>query len=214
MALPKDPASWKGAMKHIQFNLYILAGEVLLYGAYAAMFGFYLHILRGRGISNNRFLTVATICLFVLCTAHLALLAATTVFLNQFHETSVGEESTSSLEISASLNRAATTVYVTSNVIADCVFIFRCYAIWNFSIRVIILPTVLTALVGGGSSYIQEGIVVFSLQVLGYANIAVSLQNGLTMVVAADPHSAIARLFFISVSISVFTTVILMGLSG
>ncbi|KAJ7719344.1 hypothetical protein DFH07DRAFT_314528 [Mycena maculata] len=58
----------------------------VLYGIYAALFAFYLHVLRTRGISKNRFLTVATISLFVLCSTHFALLAAVTVLQNRSYE--------------------------------------------------------------------------------------------------------------------------------
>jgi hypothetical protein len=46
------------------------------------MFGFYLYILRTRAVANGRFLTMATISLFLLSTTHCALLFASTTYLN------------------------------------------------------------------------------------------------------------------------------------
>ncbi|KAF8156466.1 hypothetical protein K438DRAFT_349675 [Mycena galopus ATCC 62051] len=62
--------------------MYIAMAEVFLYGVYTVMFGFYVHVLSTQGMGKNRALPVATILLFILCTAHLGLLLASTVFYN------------------------------------------------------------------------------------------------------------------------------------
>ncbi|KAF7344693.1 hypothetical protein MVEN_01629600 [Mycena venus] len=46
------------------------AAETFLYGAYLIMIALYVHVLRKRGLGQNRLLSSATIALFVLCTAH------------------------------------------------------------------------------------------------------------------------------------------------
>jgi hypothetical protein len=46
------------------------------------MFGFYLNVLRTRGISGNRFIAISTIALFSLCTLHCIFLVLGTVFGN------------------------------------------------------------------------------------------------------------------------------------
>ncbi|KAJ7464288.1 hypothetical protein B0H11DRAFT_2240685 [Mycena galericulata] len=215
-----------GALQGVQTHLLVLAGETFFYGttsdlatsydaelnvpgAYAVIFGFYIHIIRTRGIFNNRFLTVATISLFILCTAHCALLWADIIFYDAMWEADLKSDIVSwepssvpsSVSIYTALNRAANTVYITSNVIADSIFIFRCYAIWNFRRTVIILPTILTFIVG----------------FLGYASVAESLQPLDTEIIIALPESAEAALAFyfnISMATSVFTTFILMALSA
>ncbi|KAJ7831551.1 hypothetical protein B0H13DRAFT_2371386 [Mycena leptocephala] len=48
------------------------------------MFSFYLHVLRKNDVVKNRFLTIATISLFLLCTVYCALLLATTEIANIF----------------------------------------------------------------------------------------------------------------------------------
>ncbi|KAJ7732926.1 hypothetical protein DFH07DRAFT_990523 [Mycena maculata] len=196
MASTLDPAFVTGVLDKIQVSLYILTAEVFLYGIYAVLFGFYVHILYTRGISNNPFLTGATISLFLLCTAHLALLAAIAVSANQTYEGSaVGTEpQDSTVEVIFDLIRVANGVYVTCNIIADAIFIFRCYAIWNFRRLIIIVPILLTAI----------------LAVSGYGNSFSSPDmNNPTF---EDVH--LAGGFNVAVVTSLLTTLILMGLSA
>ncbi|KAJ7909971.1 hypothetical protein B0H13DRAFT_2661276 [Mycena leptocephala] len=148
-------------MQRIEVGLFVVVAEVFLYGVYATMFGFYLHVLRKHGFMQYRFLTGATISLFLLCTAHCALLLATTEIANVINGST--ELSRQSLQIYVSLNRASNTIYVTSNAIADWIFIFRCYAIWNFRWRIVILPIIMT-IIGVGFGYLN---VVLSLQTVG-----------------------------------------------
>jgi len=187
-------------MQDIEVGLYVVVGEVLLYGAYLTMFGFYLHVLRKHGVMNNRFLTIATIALFLLCTAHCALQLAITKVANTIAASP--KLPLQAVQLSVALNRASNTIYVTSNIIADAIFIFRCYAIWNFRWRIVILPVFLTIMTAAA----------------GYINVGVSLQEAAAF--SFDPTIAIfsggfaAFLFLISVSLSVITTLILMGLSA
>ncbi|KAF8148342.1 hypothetical protein K438DRAFT_1989251 [Mycena galopus ATCC 62051] len=178
MAPPCDTVPTQG-VDGIQAGLYIVMAEAFLYGAYTVMFGFYVHILYTRRIPKNRFLSVATISLFMLCTVHLALLLAGTVVLDQ--RNNLGDPS----YLGFQLNFAVNLVYVTSSVIADSIFIFRCYAIWDFDHRIIFLPVLSTIGVG----------------ILGYFDSSRSI-----VVSRGVFNSAIAT--------SVFTTLLLMGLSG
>ncbi|KAJ7813325.1 hypothetical protein B0H13DRAFT_2382581 [Mycena leptocephala] len=171
-----DPHSDTVPTKNI--DLYIAMAEAFLYGAYAVMFGFYIHVLHTRGIPKTRFLPVATISLFILCTAHLALLLAGTTVLDQTDETYPSY-------LVSQLNFATNVIYVTNNVIADSIFIFRCHAIWNFDDRIIFLPILLTFGVGG----------------LGY------FDSGRSIVVSRP-------LFNLSIATSVFTTFMLISLSA
>ncbi|KAJ7849454.1 hypothetical protein B0H13DRAFT_2361207 [Mycena leptocephala] len=130
-------------IKYLPLSWSLVAAELCLYGGYVAMMAFYLHVLRTRSLARNRFLVAATIALFILCTAHCFLLFAMTIA-----ETRDGillasgdfRAGKSNLNVDA----AANVVYITSNVIADAIFIFRCYAIWNFRLRIILLPMFLT----------------------------------------------------------------------
>ncbi|KAJ6541792.1 hypothetical protein B0H19DRAFT_1268745 [Mycena capillaripes] len=187
-----------------QFRMYVLIAEIFLYGTYVILFGFYLDILRRRGFSKHRWLHSATISLFVLCTAHCIFLFASTVLNNNLDLSvtissslppgTIDIASSSSLATVpgsitfAALNSTTNIVYVTSNIIADIIFIFRCYAIWNFRRRVIVFPTICTM----GTAF------------MGYLNAA-----GLV-----TPGGHLATAFILSVMISLTTTVILVGLSA
>ncbi|KAJ6574199.1 hypothetical protein B0H19DRAFT_1230263, partial [Mycena capillaripes] len=182
-----DPYSGTFPTKNI--DIYIAMAEACLYGAYAVMFGFYIHVLHTRGIPTTRFLPLATISLFILCTVHLALLLAGTMVLDPTDETTVvGVGDPSYLVFQ--LNFATNLIYVTNNVIADSIFIFRCHAIWNFDDRIIYLPILLTFCVG----------------CLGYFNLYY-FYSGHSIVVS--------RPFFnLSIATSVFTTFMLISLSA
>ncbi|KAJ7910933.1 hypothetical protein B0H13DRAFT_1876254 [Mycena leptocephala] len=181
-------------------RLYALMVEMFLYGAYTVMFGFYLNVLRTRGISGNRFIAISTIALFILCTLHCIFLLLGTVFGNTETDHIAAE-----LGVDARFYyyiifyRAANAVYVTSkasfSVVADSIFIFRCYAIWNFRRRVVIIPAIFTVAVAG----------------LGYANVTISIG---TYGAANAAFTFPAFLFDISIATSVITTFILMGLSA
>ncbi|KAF8160530.1 hypothetical protein K438DRAFT_1985625 [Mycena galopus ATCC 62051] len=75
--------------------------------------------------------------------------------------------------------------------------IFRCYAIWNFQLRVVVIPILLT-ISGAG---------------FGYTNLFVSVENRVSQVNGSEGSSSEAHLFTLSMGVSVFTTVVLMGLS-
>ncbi|KAJ7142716.1 hypothetical protein C8R44DRAFT_760998 [Mycena epipterygia] len=166
------------------------------------MFGFYLHILRTHGIAQHHFLAASTISLFILGTAHCALQLATTTF----HVRILIEDgeafkplvnSTNNLEVYSSLTYATSAVYVTSNVIADSIFIFRCYAIWGSRRKIVIIPIFLT----------------LAVAVLGYCNLILDLFSPITFSPFGPPAQKVSLLFIESVATSVFTTVVLMGLT-
>ncbi|KAJ7312765.1 hypothetical protein DFH08DRAFT_896597 [Mycena albidolilacea] len=180
----------------------ILGAELFLYGVYFVMFGFYLNILRVHGAPRNRSLTVATTLLFIFCTAHCALQTATTTLYNQLVSTSLGDSKPvfdRTLKDYSALAIATNAMYVTSNVIADCIFILRCFAIWNFQLKITIFPILLTLAVGG----------------VGYTN---AFQPLLTPNSLRSPSLVVAEFSFkllrISILLSIFTTVILMVLTA
>ncbi|KAJ7135545.1 hypothetical protein C8R44DRAFT_976472 [Mycena epipterygia] len=184
----------------------IAAVEVFFYGVYLIIFGFYLHVLRTRGMAQHRFLTASTISLFILGTAHCALQLAMTIFHVRILIVVIDVDSlaniTNNLEIYASLTYATSAVYVTSNVIADSIFIFRCYAIWGSRREIIILPTILTLAVAG----------------LGYCNLIMDHISTESTPFLFGPEPGpnplkSSLLFIISVATSLFTTLVLMGLT-
>ncbi|KAJ7798802.1 hypothetical protein B0H14DRAFT_3886337, partial [Mycena olivaceomarginata] len=186
----------------IEVSSDILAAEVFLYGVYLVMFGFYLNVLRSRGVAKNRGLTFATILLFIFCTAHCALQITTSTLYNRLESTSLGDSESvfnQTFKDYTAVAMATDAVYVTSTVIADSIFILRCYAIWDFHRKVIVFPILLTLAVAG----------------VGYTNAFWTLHtpNSLrsTNLFAAEFSF---KLLKISVLLSISTTVILMVLSA
>jgi hypothetical protein len=81
------------------------------------MFGFYLNVLRTRGILGNRFIAISTIVLFFLCTLHCIFLLVGTIFGNALSadEYLVHYKSDAYYFLLYTIfYRAANTVYVTS----------------------------------------------------------------------------------------------------
>ncbi|KAJ7493973.1 hypothetical protein FB451DRAFT_1215780 [Mycena latifolia] len=168
---------------------------VTLPGAYLVLFSFYLHILRTRSLATkHHFLTGSTVCLFILCSAHCALEVATTILRSETEKVSTTPAvPTSSRDVWISLMFATNAIYVTSNVIADSIFIFRCYAIWNFQGKIIIFPIILTLVVAG----------------YGYSNVIIYCT-------APDFFQELglqSAVFDVSIVLSVFTTLVLVGLT-
>ncbi|KAJ7929467.1 hypothetical protein B0H13DRAFT_1859675 [Mycena leptocephala] len=97
--------------------MFATEAEVFLYGAYVVI-GLYMSVLRSRGGAKNRGLTVATILLFIFCTAHYL----------------------QGLFFSCDCNKCG--VYYEQ--------ILRCYGIWNFQLKIIIFPILLTLAVAAG----------------------------------------------------------------
>ncbi|KAF7368391.1 hypothetical protein MVEN_00161000 [Mycena venus] len=169
----------------------LAAAEICLYGAYFVMFAFYLHLLRTRRMVKHGFLAIATIALFILCTVHCALVLATAIL-----STRIEIEIREGLERPGGANSgsftilalAAEAVYVTTNVIADGIFVYRCYAIWNFRFKVVIFPIFLTLAVAGFGYFTVINSAVYSQFV--------------------DDTG-----FFLSIGISLLTTFVLMSLT-
>ncbi|KAJ7614441.1 hypothetical protein FB45DRAFT_936954 [Roridomyces roridus] len=162
-----------------QIGCYIMGAEMLLYGAYLVLFGSYMHMLCTGGARvrkhRNLFLTSATISLFLLSTIHLALILAITALDDRFTRVILTVGSGSVMEntiVDAEdhLVRVAFGIYVTGNVIADGIFIFRCYAIWGFNRKIVVVPilgTLCTAGFGYVNAVLESTIIPFSTMATG-----------------------------------------------
>ncbi|KAJ7026410.1 hypothetical protein C8F04DRAFT_1296820 [Mycena alexandri] len=178
-----------------QINWGLAAAELYLYGIYSVLFAFYLYVLRTRHIARTRrFLNIATISLFVFGTAHCAFELARTIL-------STGAlASAQSPRVAQGCLVASSAVYVTSNLIADIIFIFRCYSIWNRRLTIILLPALLVSLTRLG---------------FGYTSVILLIHFFSEKNPAAESHlnTLGADLFIASLSISLFSTALLMGLT-
>ncbi|KAJ7752637.1 hypothetical protein B0H16DRAFT_1723563 [Mycena metata] len=182
-------------LNRAQINWGLAAAELYLYGIYSVMFGFYLYVLRTRHIARkHRFLNIATISLFIFGTAHCAFELARTILSTEV----LGFPARSPKAAQVSLI-ASSAMYATSNLIADIVFIFRCYSIWNRRLTIILLPAFLLTRLGFGYTSVALLVHFFSEKTPTAADIHLNT-------VGTD-------LFIASLSISLFTTVLLMGLT-
>ncbi|KAJ6579935.1 hypothetical protein DFH09DRAFT_1444197 [Mycena vulgaris] len=188
----------------------VTAFEVFFYGSLPAL-------PRDEG---RRFLTVATSALFVLGTVHCALEVATSICytrvqndfsnLNSGHGLQVSSSLANDAKVCTSLDYASNGIYVTTTVIADSIFIFRCYAIWNFQRKIIVFPTILTIAVAGECLFPVK---------LRDSNTRTSLGLGYSNVVLNVPHARgvevgiVVSVFIPSILLSLFTTLVLMGLT-
>ncbi|KAF8183470.1 hypothetical protein K438DRAFT_1838922 [Mycena galopus ATCC 62051] len=172
----------------------LTAVEVCLYGGYFVLVAFYLRALHARGmLMKNRFLAVATIVLFILCTFHCAFVLAVSIMgtsISMLLVTGIEFPASNIISHWISFNLAANAVYVTSNVLADVIFIYRCYAIWNSRLTVVLLPIFLTLAVAG----------------VGYFNVFVSFTP-------TGAGLATLPFFTASIVISLVTTSVLMALT-
>ncbi|KAJ7614438.1 hypothetical protein FB45DRAFT_254321 [Roridomyces roridus] len=202
--MPQDPFGPPDSLKRTWL---ITAAEVVLYGVYAVLFVFYMKILRkSKGFRNNRFLHCATIVLFFLSTIHLFLLLLIAVWETKFGSgwiLTILNTETGFLRLPAPpqepLVRAAFGIYVTSNVIADSIFVFRCYAIWGFRLLIVAVPALCTLCVAalGYWQVIQpDKIVIFAGQT------------------TQEQTPIVVSLFTIPILISLATTMTLMILSA
>ncbi|KAJ7860780.1 hypothetical protein B0H13DRAFT_2282560 [Mycena leptocephala] len=185
------------------------AAETFLYGAYLIMFVFYVQVLHKRGLGRNRFLAKATIALFVLCTTHCVLVLAAVAKRSTLDlavlllvEGDPVPKGQPLMPILRGLSLAANVVYVTANVLADTIFILRCYAIWNRQFKIILFPIFLTFGVAG----------------IGYFNAFYAVMNSSKSVIEFGTFGTSAffflpALFDASIAVSLFTTFILMGLT-
>ncbi|KAJ7192782.1 hypothetical protein GGX14DRAFT_546422, partial [Mycena pura] len=108
-------------------------------GAYCIMMAFYVQVIWKRGLARNRLIASATIALFLLCSAHcilvIAVATADSLGFRQLAIELLDDEIPPQSPLT-DLSVAAHTAYVTANIPADSIFIYRCYAIWNFQKKI------------------------------------------------------------------------------
>jgi len=150
----KDP-DHKEIVWSRELFLYCVAAEWLLYGIYVVLFCFCVKTLRNSRVRHRRTLSVAISVIFVLCTVHwiLQLVNAAellTVLEKKAHALNHLRVTTDELMKQWNqINIAMGAIYVASNLLADGIFIYRCYCIWEFRKRIVAVPIVLLVATGG-----------------------------------------------------------------
>ncbi|KAJ7817371.1 hypothetical protein B0H14DRAFT_2602086 [Mycena olivaceomarginata] len=102
--MPSSPESY------LIYDLEV-AWSLAAVSAYFVMFAFYLHLLRTRRLAKHRFLNIATIALFILCTIHCALVLAATILGTRLEMGAVFGSERSFTNVTL----AAEAVYITTN---------------------------------------------------------------------------------------------------
>ncbi|KAF7335160.1 hypothetical protein MSAN_02349100 [Mycena sanguinolenta] len=178
-----------------EFFLYCAAVEWFLYGIYLVLFGFCVKTLRHSRVRHRFALSVAITVIFVLCTSHWILQLVNAGELLTILEVIAQVRTANTQKLVNEGNRVNVSmgaIYVTSNLIADGIFIYRCYCMWGYRKRIIAVPIVL--LIASGCS--------------GYASVIACGLDGLSQFIS------ITRIFALAVVFSVLTNVMLMGLTA
>ncbi|KAJ7722199.1 hypothetical protein B0H16DRAFT_1473487 [Mycena metata] len=168
----------------IQILWALTAPEVFLYGAYVIMFAFYMHVSRARNMAKTHRFLHISTITLFILATAHCVLQLATTVIFT-RDFTTGSEVQLAEALSA-LSDAANTVYVTST-------------IWNRRLAVIAFPAFLVLVTTG----------------LGYANVMLVIltdsgdASALRILVTVETN-----LFIASVAVSVFTTVVLMGLTG
>ncbi|KAJ7120252.1 hypothetical protein C8R44DRAFT_787846 [Mycena epipterygia] len=172
----------------LALSLYCAAAEWFLYGIHVVLFYFCIKTLRNCRIPHRRALSAAVSLIFLFCTLHVALQLV-----------NAAEQMNALLKHSKfahrrwdQVNIVMGVLYVSTNLIADGIFIYRCYCIWNFRKRIISVPIVLLVAAG----------------LLGYASVIVCGIQGLAQFLYINWLFPLAMVF------SVMTNVLLMALTA
>ncbi|KAJ7023584.1 hypothetical protein C8F04DRAFT_1133993 [Mycena alexandri] len=130
-----------------------LVVEALAYGMYLILFFASLSVAFSRRKAKrgfgNKFLATALL-LFVLITWHLAIDSAM-LFLAYSNETTAEADLYYINGTPGTLNVMKTALYVATTLVSDAFMLYRCFVVWNYSIPIIVFPTLcLLAGIGTG----------------------------------------------------------------
>ncbi|KAJ7179785.1 hypothetical protein C8R46DRAFT_1074664 [Mycena filopes] len=178
--------------------LYCVAAEWFLYGINVVLFCFCLRTLYHCHLRNRRALSIAVSAIFLLCTIHWVLQLVNagellTMLEKKVHALKGVKVTTQELlDRWNRINIAMGVVYVLTNLVADSIFIYRCYCIWNFRKRIVAVPLILLVATGG----------------LGFASIIACGREGFSELLSIN------SLFAVSVVLSILANILLMALTA
>ncbi|KAF8811928.1 hypothetical protein BYT27DRAFT_7240149 [Phlegmacium glaucopus] len=165
-------------MSHVDIMFLAIVLEGFFYGLYSAIFFLYIqHQTSKEGIDKTRNILLYPLCiLYILSTATLVLDIIITMALTSSVPTS--------LRLGLYISWISTTIVGLCDFISQAILIYRCWIIWGYNIRVIVIPSILalaflaTWLAVNGFSYIgpDEGLyVTYSGYALTLTSFAISL---------------------------------------
>jgi hypothetical protein len=152
IAIPTDPDSdgptGDLAAGYYSVNKYSAAAlfEVFLYGVYSTLFAICLRVLLRNKKTTQKLLLACALVMFALATIDVVLELS---FLFWFV--------VKGKNIPEANLHFKSLIYITSNVIADSLVIYRCHSVWNNSKRIIVLPAFLL-LAGSACGYAYIGL--------------------------------------------------------
>ncbi|KAJ3575470.1 hypothetical protein NP233_g1078 [Leucocoprinus birnbaumii] len=130
--------------------------EMFLFGLYVALFGTCLHILLRNKRSMQKLILAGIVTMFLLAAAdvvwgilnmHFFILPKQNEGLETRDDDDDDDDDDGRPEIPVKILQYKFLLYITSNIIADALLIYRCYILWNNKKRIIALPCFL--LLGG-----------------------------------------------------------------
>jgi len=190
-------AQHEDIVQSLELALYFVAVEWFLYGIYVVLFCSCIKILYNCRVPNKRALSAAVTVIFIFCTVHWVLQLVNagkllTVMLPPSQsQHGHGNNHSASREWNL-IFIAMGVLYVTSNLIADGIFVYRCYGVWGRRKRIIAVPITLLVATGG----------------LGYASVIACGMEGFAEFLFLN------WLFPMAVVFSVLTNVLLMALTA
>ncbi|KAF8634299.1 hypothetical protein AX17_004251 [Amanita inopinata Kibby_2008] len=122
--------------------------ESLLYGAYAVLFALCVHALvhnkRTPG-GLNKPLLVTAVVMFTFCTVHICVGLARAISAFVGSKDKPGGALGYYAAIWLPLNIFKQALYATNNIVADGLVVYRCYVVWGFRWKVIVIPSIMLA---------------------------------------------------------------------
>ncbi|KAI0753227.1 hypothetical protein C8Q80DRAFT_1097478 [Daedaleopsis nitida] len=126
---------------------YLIGGwlESFFWGLYTLLFGLTIHaVCRRRRDGVNTFLTISTVMLYLLATAHMSLVLVRLIQGFITFRDSIGPVLYFA-DISVRLNMAKDYIYITSLVVGDLVVVWRLYVVWGRNGWIAVFPVTMTA---------------------------------------------------------------------
>ncbi|KAJ7328701.1 hypothetical protein DFH08DRAFT_883064 [Mycena albidolilacea] len=138
---------------HLMLNLFAATGvSLLLYGVYINLFLLSVYTLaRRRNGSGKKFLLAASCVIAVVATTQMALIIAQAILTARSVQQLLHAQVIDHPRLVKTLQTAQLSLGVINNLVTDSLFLYRCYVIWGYQWKVLILPAmfILTTFVVG-----------------------------------------------------------------
>ncbi|KAF7760530.1 hypothetical protein Agabi119p4_11206 [Agaricus bisporus var. burnettii] len=140
---PSGPTDVLSTVKGNSSYTSSLLFEIFLFGLYAALFGTCLHFLLRNSQSLQKVILSAITIMFSLAAADVVWTIALLYACILAERPKGSDEDEENPEIPVRILQYKFLLYVTSNIVADLLLIYRCYTLWNNRIRIILPPSLI-----------------------------------------------------------------------